>query len=418
MKRVGRFCLVVAAFVMSLAAAAFADEVTDWNQNLFQAALAATPPTNPLVMSRVTAIVQSAVFDAANGIARKYTPIHVEPAAPGGASQWAAVVQAAYATLVALYPDQLAALDAKRAASLAAIPDGPPKERGIQWGQTVAAGILAWRSTDGFAPPPPPFLGGLAVGQWRPTPPTFLPGAGPQFAYMTPWVIESPSQFRPSGPPALDSPAYTSDFIETKLMGSLTSGARTLDQTTAAQFWAASSASYYWNLVTVELTSRHQTSLLEEARLLALVDLAMADAAIACWEAKYTYVFWRPVTAIPLAATDPNPDTVADPAWMPLLVTPAHQEYPSGHSTVSGAAAAVLAAEFGDDTAFDVTSDVMLGVTRSFTSFTASLDEIKDARINAGIHFRSACNDGQATGIDVANYVLEHALQRAHGNGN
>ena len=417
MKRVGRFCLVLAAFVLSLTATALADEVTDWNQNLFQAALAATPPTSPLVMSRSTAIVQSAVFDAANGIARKYTPIHVEPAAPGGASERAAVVQAAYATLVALYPAQLATLDAKRAASLAAIPDGPPKQLGIEWGQTVAAAILAWRSTDGFAPPPPPFLGGPAVGQWRPTPPTFLPGAGPQFAYMTPWVIESPSQFRPSGPPALDSPTYTSDFIETKLMGSLTSGARTADQTTAAQFWAASTASYYWNLVTVELYSRHQASLLEKARLLALVDLAMADAGIACWDAKYHYVFWRPVTAIPLAATDPNPDTVADPAWMPLLITPAHPEYPSGHSTVSGAAAAVLAAEFGDDTAFDVTSDVMLGVTRSFTSFTAALDEVKDARIDAGIHFRSACNDGQATGIAVANYVLENALQRAHGNG-
>jgi len=406
--------MVVAAFVVSLTAAALADEVTDWNRNLFQAALAATPPTNPLVMSRVTAIVQSAVFDAANGIARKYTPIHVEPGAPAGASQEAAVVQAAYATLVALYPAQVETLDAKRTASLAAIPSGRSKIQGIHWGTTVAKAILAWRSADGFLPPPPPFLGGTAVGQWRPTPPALLSGAGPQFAHMTPWVIESPSQFRPSGPPALDSPAYTSDYIETETMGSVASAARTLDQTTAARFWNSSTASYYWNLVTVELYSRHQTSLLEEARLLALVDLAMADAAIACWDAKYNYVFWRPVTAIPLAETDPNPATVADPAWLPLLVTPAHPEYPSGHSTVSGSAAAVLAAEFGDDTAFDVTSDVLLGVVRSFTSFTAALDEVKDARINAGIHFRSACNDGQATGIAVANYVLEHALQRTH----
>ncbi len=399
-----------------------ADEVTDWNQIMLQTALAAVPPTNPLVMSRVGAIVQASVFDAVNGIERRYTPIHVEPAADRGASRRAAAVQAAYAALVNLYPAQKSTLDEERAASLAGIASGPGADhsqsiaRGIAWGQTVADAIWAWRSTDGFAPPPPPFLGGLAVGQWRPTPPAFLPGAAPQFATMTPWAIESPSQFRPAGPPALDSDRYTSDFNETKTMGSLTSGARTADQTLAAQFWAASTAIYYWDTIAVSVGADHHNTLSENSRLLAVLNVAMADAAIACWDAKYTYVFWRPVTAIPLAATDGNPLTVDDPSWVPLLTTPNHPEYPSAHSTVSGAAAEVLSDYFGDDTSFSVGSDVMVGVVRSFTSFSEALDEIKDARIDAGIHFRSACDDGQVTGIAVADYVLANAAQPLHGN--
>lgn len=154
----------------------------------------------------------------------------------------------------------------------------------------------------------------------------------------------------------------------------------------------------------------HRNSLLENARLLALLDLAMADAAIACWEAKYHYVFWRPVTAIPLAASDGNPATDPDPSWMPLFATPAHPEYPSGHSTVSGAAAVVLASFFGEGTHFTMDNDLLIGVTRSFRSFSDALDEVKNARIFAGIHFRSACDDGQAVGINVANWVLDNAL--------
>ena len=180
-------------------------------------------------MTRVAAIVQASVFDAVNGIERRYTPIHVAPAAPHGASRRAAAVQAAYANLVRLYPSQKSALDVKLAESLAAIADGEAEEhsesiaRGVESGQAVADEIWAWRSTDGFAPPPPPFFGGLAVGEWRPTPPAFLPGAGPQFATMATWVIEAPSQFRPAGTPNLASAQYTADFNETKSMGSLSS---------------------------------------------------------------------------------------------------------------------------------------------------------------------------------------------------
>jgi membrane-associated phospholipid phosphatase len=255
-----------------------------------------------------------------------------------------------------------------------------------------------------------------------------MPGAGPQFAYMTPWAIGTPSQFRPGGPPALTSARYAADFNETKTMGSISSPIRTADETIYSWFWAQSTATYLWNQVADSLIERgdrdedddsgrwgeRRNSLLENARVLALLDLAMADAAIACWEAKYHYVFWRPVTAIPLADTDGNPATIADPSWMPLFATPAHPEYPSGHSTVSGAAAVVLASFFGEKRHFTMDNDLLIGVTRSFRSFTEALDEVKNARIFAGIHFRSACDDGQTTGMQVANYVLDHALLQVH----
>jgi len=244
---------------------------------------------------------------------------------------------------------------------------------------------------------------------------------------MTPWVIAAPSQFRPAGPPALTSARYARDFNETKTMGNLLSSTRTPDQTVSAWFWASATPSFLWNTVAVSLLHGWRTesgedgdrrshdtpreSALQGARLLAQLNVAIADAAIACFEAKYTYVFWRPVTAIPLAATDGNPRTTEDPAWMPLFATPAHPEYPSAHSCLSAAAGAVLAHRFGDRTPFSMASDLMPGLVRSFKSFSAALDEVKNARIAAGIHFRSATDDGEKLGASVGEYVLDHAVQ-------
>jgi membrane-associated phospholipid phosphatase len=429
MRLLKAFCSLVLGLATFLVASSIAraDDVTDWNQHMLRAGTVGG--TSPLVMSRVAAIVQASVFDAVNGINPRYAPVHVPPGGAAGASRRAAAVEAAYTALVALYPTQKSTFDARLAVSLTAIASDSHETSagiasGIEWGQTAANGILSWRATDGFTPAPAPFLGGTAVGEWRPTPPGFLSGAGPQFAYMTPWVISAPSQFRPDGPPALTSARYTADFNETKMMGSISSPTRTADETIYAWFWAASTATYLWNHVADSLIEQrkddsgrrgeHGHSLLESARVLALLDLAMADAAIACWEAKYHYVFWRPVTAIPLADTDGNPDTIADASWMPLFATPAHPEYPSGHSTVSGAAAVVLASVFGEKRHFTMDNDLLIGVTRSFGSFSEALDEVRNARIFAGIHFRSACNDGQATGAQVGNWVLDHALLRVH----
>ena len=417
--------LLLAVFATLTTTTVRADEVADWNRNLFEAARLNNPPTSPLLITRNAALVQAAVFDAINGIERRYTPVHVEPAAEPGSSRRAAAVQAAYAVLVRLYPSQSATLLAKRDASIAAISgdedgnSGRSIERGIAWGQTVADAIWAWRLTDGITPAPPPFLGGVNVGQWRPTPPGFLSGAGVQFSYMTPWVIESPSQFRPGGPPALTSQRYATDFNETKLKGDISGLNRTADESLYSRFWNASTAGFFWNQIALTLAERQHLTLSARSRLLTLLNLSVADAAIGCWEAKYNYTFWRPVTAIPLADTDGNPDTVAGP-FTSYLITPNHPEYPSGHSCLSGAAAAVLSNSFGENTSFSVSSDAaeMAGVVRSFGSFPEALEEIKNARVFAGIHFRSACDDGTQLGARVADYVQSHALQRVNGRGN
>jgi hypothetical protein len=418
MKKITKyFWLVLVALSCSVASTARADEVTDWNQIMFRAANV-PPVTSPLIMSRVAAIVHAAIFDAVNGIERRYTPYHVEPNAQKKSSARAAAIQAAYATLVKLYPNQKNALDEDRAASLAALASGGPEnkkaiERGIEWGQTVADAILSLRSTDGLTPAPPPFMGGPDIGQWRPTIPALAPGASPQFATMTPWAIQSPSQFRPEGPPELTSDRYAKDFNEAKTLGSAASSSRTPDQTVAALFWASTNTNYFWNNAAVILVADGQNTLSENARLFALMNIAIADAAIACWDAKYHYVFWRPLTAIQFAVNDGNALTGPDSCWAPLRATPAHPEYPSGHSSFSGAAARVLATFFGEDTSFIITSDGMPGVVRTFRSFSAALDEVTIARICAGFHFRSACEDAQSMGKLVADYVIANSLRPA-----
>jgi membrane-associated phospholipid phosphatase len=292
---------------------------------------------------------------------------------------------------------------------------------GVAWGKTVANSILALRSTDGFAPPVPPFVGVLgietskaAVGFWRPTPLLNAFGAGPQFATMTPWVLRRPSQFRLPPPLALSSPEYAADYNEIKTMGIFSGSSRSDDQSELALFWAGNTA-LYWNRIASQFSMSRSLSLTENAHLFALLNVTMADAAIVCWDSKYRYVFWRPITAIRLGDTDGNDSTAPDLTWVPWLDffppgTPAHPEYPSGHSTVSGAAAFILSAAFGDNTPFTVTSDVRPG-TRAFSSFSAAVAEIADARVFGGIHFRISCVRGNALGQLVAGYVSEHAMR-------
>ena len=412
---------------------AWADEVTDWNETLFRAGLIAG--SSPLAMTRLTAIVQASVYDAVNGIERRYTPIFVKPAAPAGASLRAAAMQAAYVALSKIYPAQQLMLDARRAASVAdmsARENAAAVAAGIAWGASVANQIWAWRLTDGIATPPSPWLGNTAVGQWRqtpndPLPGTSTPGAGyPQFVGMTPWAIASSSVFRAAPPPDLTSARYTRDFNEVKAMGSQTSATRTADQSIFALVWASGTASYLWNHAALGLLDGQgdgdgeaddharngRRGLLEHARILATMDVAMADAAIGCWDTKYFYNLWRPITGIRSAADDGNAATAADAGWTPFISTPAHPSYTSGHSCVSAAAAGILAHEFGEHTRFTIESDQMPGVVRSFTTFNAALEEVKDARVFAGIHWRFDCERGQAIGAAVANYILDNSFQR------
>jgi hypothetical protein len=403
------------------ASAAVGDPVLEWDAIMNDTVLAGG--TNPLATSRVVAMVSASVFDAVNGIRPRYRPLRVRPAAPGYASQRAAAIQAAYAMLINIYPAQIATLTVHRDASIAALASNNPKsiQAGIAWGQSVADAIWAWRLTDGFTPPPPPFLGVLgivgmpaAVGVWRPTPLANLSGAGPQFATMTPWVLQRPSQFRLPPPLALISAEYAADYNEIKVMGTFNGSARSADQSELALFWAGNTP-LYWNRIASQISVERSLSFVENAHLFALLNVSMADAGIACWDSKYRFVFWRPITAIRSGDIDNNPSTDPDPAWIPWLDffpsgTPAHPEYPSGHSTVSGSAAFILSAAFGDATPFTVTSEVRPG-TRAFPSFSAAVAEIADARVFGGIHFRTSCVRANLLGQAVADYVSTHAMR-------
>jgi PAP2 superfamily len=416
---------VIWLFALSLilnAASAAQDAVTEWNLNAEKAILASpTVSGNSVITARVYVLMHAAIFDAVNGIERRYEPYHVDAAAPRGASRRAAAIEAAYTTLVALFPSQKSTLDGELASSLASLSadddedseDNESIDLGLAWGQQVANDILAWRSSDGFNTVLPPVTGGLAPGQWRPTPPAFQSMVLPQVATMLPYAIASPSQFRPAGPPALNSAQYAANFNETKTLGSATSSSRTAEQTLIANYWQGN-ASVSWNRVASSLAIAHHDKLLHNARLFALMNLALGDATVAGWDSKLHFMSWRPVTAIPLADSL-NPDTVADPSWKPLLVTPRHPEYVSAHLIFSTAAASVLAAYFGDDTTFSLESVGLPGVFRTYNSFSSALDEVTLARIYAGIHFRSACVDGRTMGAAIAQYVVGHVARREHG---
>ena len=395
------------------AAAASPDPVLEWIGIMNDTVIAGG--TSPLVTTRVAAMVSASVFDAVNGIERRYSPQFVMPDAQHPASQRAAAIQAAYAILLHVYPAQGANLTAHRNGSLGALNESALAiNNGAAWGQNVADAIWNLRLADGNAPPPPPFLGANVVGVWRPTPLLNASGAGPQYATMTPWVLTRPSQFRLPAPPALDSTDFTTDISEINTMGVFSGSGRSSDQSELALFWAGNTA-LYWNRIAAQISRERGLSMAENARLFAVLNVSMADAAIACWDSKYRYVFWRPITAIRAGIAGVGPD----PTWVPWLDffptgTPAHPEYPSGHSTVSGAAAFILAEEFGEGTAFSVTSDVRPG-TRTFSSFLSATSEIADARVFGGIHFRTSCVRGNALGRTVADYISKHAF-RNHGN--
>jgi membrane-associated phospholipid phosphatase len=422
------FALLCLLCPIPIEAATPPDPVLEWIAIMNDTILAAK--TSPLVTVRQVALVSASVFDAVNGIKPRYTSLLVTSGAPRHASQRAAAIQAAYAMLIKLYtsPEQVALLTAHRDASIAAIGSADSAksiQEGMTWGQAVADSIWALRLSDGFAPPPPPFLGvqsiidqPAAVGAWRPTPLANgsggSPGAGPQFATMTPWVLRRPSQFRLPPPYALTSAEYAADYNEIKSMGVFSGSARTADQSELALFWAGNTA-LFWNRIASQLAAERSLKLSQNAHLFALLNVTMADAGIACWDGKYRYVFWRPITAIRAGDTDGNDSTVPDSTWTPWLDyfpagTPPHPEYPSGHSTVSGSAAFVLAGMFGDDTSFTVTSDVRPG-TRSFASFSAAVAEIADARVFGGIHYRTSCVRANLLGQAVASYISTHAMR-------
>ena len=395
------------------------NQVLEWNQ-IFVDTLIVTNTANSS-SQRLGAIVHTAVFDAYNGIERRYEPIFVHGHAPRGASRRAAVIAAAYTTLAGLFPARQAALAEMYAASLAALNDdgdegdgGRSRRRGVAWGTEVAQAVLAWRATDGFSAPLPPFTGGTSVGQWRPTPPAFGPMSAQGLAFTVPFVVASSAQFQPPPPRALSSASYTDDFNSVKALGRQTGSTRTEDQTALAPFWEGN-ASVHWNQAANQIAHANDLSMSASNRLLAVLNLAMADTAITTWTAKRFYgavageVTWRPVTAIPLAGDDGNPGTEADPAWLPLINTPSHPEYPAGHPSLNGAAATVLLDHFEDQQGFTLTT----GQTkRTYTSISQARADGNNARVWGGMHYPSTVSISDAEGEAIARFVNLNALQR------
>jgi hypothetical protein len=411
-----------------LGSAIRADMVTEWNVNLQQALktdLGATPP----LQGRAAAMVQAAVYDAVNGIARRYEPYLVAERAPRGARAEAAAAQAAYTVLVALFPDQKSAFDTELASSLARLQGGRGEPwsvaRGLAWGEHVANLILAWRSIDGFADTLPPYYGGTGPGIWRSLPTATaadgtLPAAFPQLAILTPFAIAEPWQFRPGPPPALTSAAYAADVNEIQAIGGAASTVRTPEQTQIAKLWAAVDLSDE-NQVARSVLPAH-ASLVDNARVLALANLTAADCLIASFDSKYTYNLWRPYHAIRLADTDSNPLTAADPTWVPLIGTPRFQEYVSNHAILTGGFMRALADLVGDNHRFVLSSPGYPGFTVTYDRLSDASTEVQLARLWGGIHFRSSVRVGGAMGVSIADYVVAHLLQPlAHeeaGEGN
>jgi hypothetical protein len=403
-------------------------ELLDWNQ-IFIDTLVATNTANSS-SQRLGAIVHTAIFDAYNGIERRYAPIFVHDREPQGSSRRGAVIAAAHTALVGLFPSRTAALDASYAASLAALSDdckgggqsGRPRrscarriERGISWGRTVAQAVLAWRATDGFSASYPPFTGGPAVGQWRPTPPAFGAMSAQGLAFTAMFVLVNNTQFDPGPPRGLTSATYADDFNAVKALGRGTGSTRTEDQTALAVFWEGN-ASVHWNQAANQLAQANHLSMSGTNRLLAVLNIAMADTAFTTWSGKRFYgamaneVTWRPVTSIPLAGTDGNPDTAPDPDWLPLVNTPSHPEYPAGHPSLNGAAATILLSHFQGQQPFKLTTAGQ--PSRTYTSITQARSDGNNARIWGGMHYPSTVNISDAMGEAIAKYVNSHSMQR------
>jgi PAP2 superfamily len=388
--------------------------VIDWNQVLLS--IVNTPGAQPATIqpTRNFAILHAAIYDAVNAIDRTHEPYLISVRVPRSASETAAADAAAHTALVGLYPTRQASLDSDYATELGKVANGPAKDEGIRLGEQVASDLLAIRANDGSNLTPPPFIAGTAPGDYRPTPPNFPTPVFTGWGQVTPFVLDRGDQFRPAPPPALTSDAYARAINEVQSLGSASSTTRTAEQTEIGKFWNPPIQNF-WNEIAQTVALAHHSNLPTTARLFAALNLSFADSAIAFYDAKYTYRLWRPVTAIRLADTDNNPNTIADPNWLPLAGnTAADPSYPGAHSTISAAGADVLTSFFGDNQNFSLTSPALPGVTRSFRSFTAAAQEAGLSRIFSGQHTRLDHVAGLRLGHDVAGFVLHNALLPAH----
>jgi membrane-associated phospholipid phosphatase len=386
-------------------------QVVQWNRTLLVIVRTAGAQPATIHPTRSFAIMHGAIYDAVNAIDGTHRPYLVRLGASHFASQEAAAAAAAHEVLVNLYPTFQATLDAQFQQALAQLPNAGRAD-GVSIGQKVADLILDLRKKDGSNAQPIPYVFGNAPGDYQSTPPNFP--KQPQFthwSHVTPFALESANQFRPGGPPALTTDRYSDAFDQVKSLGIANSTTATADEALTGGFWNGAIQNY-WNEIAQTASVAHNLTTAENARLFALLNLSFADSVIAFYDAKYTYNFWRPVTAIRAVATDGNPETEADPTWLPEVgnTTP-DPSYPGAHAVISAAGAEVLISFFRKDHfEFSVTSEVMPGKERSFKSFAAAAEEATLSRIFAGVHFLFDLTSGRRLGDDVADFVVDNFL--------
>ncbi len=411
--------------------------IQDWNASALDIVRQWTTTSNdpyqgrivnsqPPLVARNLAMIHAAMFDAANAVTGQYQAYRVNLPPQIGASASAAAASAAFEVAKSLYSavDEIAVWQASLDETLAQVPDGTAKTQGIALGQRVGQSILADRANDGVNASST-YEPTTEAGKWRRTFPDYVPPLLPQWPSVRPFALASGDEFRPAPPPAIGSAEYATVVDEVMRLGGFQSSQRTPEQTEIALFWADGGGTAtppgHWNRIATDVTLNQGTSLLETARTFALLNIAMADAGIASWDAKYHYDVWRPIDAIRQAAQDGNADTMVDSTWIPLLKSPPFPSYTSGHSTFSGAASAVLTSLFGNDVPFDSQSDGHLAaeqrplapsqiVTRHFDSFDQAAEEAGLSRIYGGIHYNFDDIAGRNLGDQVGKTVLAQLL--------
>jgi membrane-associated phospholipid phosphatase len=415
-----RLLSVLMVSVLFGSAAARADVVLDWNTIAVNTAVANLQ--SPFAQARYGAIVQLAVFEAVNAITGEYQPYLGTITAPPGASAEAAAVEAAYQVLSTYFPASHAPLAAYRTNSLASIPDGQAKTDGIATGDAAAAALIALRANDGSSPPQFSVPGPPVPGVWQatsscPSVNGVASGVAFQWQNVTPFGIPNAADFLLGPPPALTSSEYAKAYNEVMTVGSLNSTERPPDRANVALYYAASSPTQVFNQAAGQVAQQQGRSLSENARALALINMAMSDSLVASFFNKYHFNFWRPETAIHAGDTDGNPKTVGDPSWAPFVVTPCFPSYPSNHGSAGNAAAAVLRRLYGEDGhSITLTNPAVPTITLQYSSFEQITDDISDARVYGGIHFRTDQIAGQHLGKAVGKTVYRRNLRPVHGD--
>jgi hypothetical protein len=400
------FCVLLLSSV-----AARSDAVTEWNAITEATILAATP--DPAARARTAAIAQVAVFEAVNSIVGDYEPWRRKLAAPSGASPEAAAIASAHRVLVKLHADRAPQLDASRDKSLAAIAEGGPKRAGIAVGIAAAEAVLALRAADGFDEPVS-YTPGTEPGEYRPTPPEHIPAFRPGLGQVATFSIRHGRQFRSAPPPPLGSKRYARDYEEVKRVGDATSNERPEDRTQVARFYDATDGEQIYYPAARQVAATRSRTLSQNARLFALLGIAMWDSVVSCFETKYHFNLWRPVTAIHEGGADGNDTTEPDPKWQAAVFTPPFPAYPSGHATFGAAARVVLEDEFGPDGhSITLTNPALPDIVLKYTTFRQITDDIDDGRIYGGVHFRFDQEAGALMGKRIGEYVLRRELRPA-----